>query len=365
MTMENHTNFNIHNLVTIKVDQNTPSLNLLKDMFQPFITEDEIPAPDLVISGDLEEFEDGTYGEVHGESDIFFNYDGVYFETYNIQVFTNHDHIRLNGGIELLVMALPLIDALMHYKNAAMIHALTVAYKGQGLCMPAWGGAGKTTTMAKLMKKDGYAFMGDDWAFLTQEGQLLGFTKPMFIKPYHKDLYPHIFKSKPKPLVPQFLSKPIHSVTTRLHPLVSKYPQLASISRRWSPEHIMVTPQTAFPQGNFETSAPLVGSLFVERFVSSSSDPIFEKKDHTWMTETMIGNFHAEMTRQSRVVLTGMGASGQIPISKYFSDKSRILESALNGKPSYSLRIPKHLGPDEASDIIVEHIEKVLAYAKK
>lgn len=365
MTKTKHTNFNIHDLVSLSVNSDTPSLHLLEDLFQPFITEDAKSDPDLIISGELEEFKDGTYGEVHGATDIFFNSDGVHFENYDIQVLKNGNHLRLNGGIELLVMALPLIDALMHAKNTAMIHALTVAYQGQGLCMPAWGGAGKTTTMAKLMKKDGFAFMGDDWAFLTQEGDLLGYQKPMFIKPYHKKLYPHIFKAKPKPLVPQFLSKPLHSITTRIHPLITKYPQISSIARHWSPEHIMVTPQEAFPQADFATNVPLAGSLFVERFVTSSSEPIFEKTDHIWMTERLIGNFHAEMTRQSRVILAAMSAAGKIPMAKFFSEKSRILESALKGKPNYSLRVPQQLGPDEASDIIVEHIEKVLADASE
>jgi len=83
-------------------------------------------------------------------------------------------------------MALPLIDRLMVQKSAAMVHALTAEYKGHALMMPAWGGTGKTSTMSKLVVMDGWAFMGDDWAFVTDKGDLLSFAKPMTIKPYHR-----------------------------------------------------------------------------------------------------------------------------------------------------------------------------------
>ena len=171
-----------------------------------------------------------------------------------VQIFLDEDGFHLHGSVELMVMALPLIDRLMVNQGAAMIHALTVEYKGHGLAMPAWGGTGKTSTMAKLLKRDGYAFMGDDWAFLSRQGELLGYAKPMFIKPYHRSIYPHLFSNTHKPLVPISLSKQIARMTTRVHPYITRYPQLAQLTRRWSPEHMMVTPQRAFPEARFSTA---------------------------------------------------------------------------------------------------------------
>jgi hypothetical protein len=62
--------------------------------------------------------------------------------------------------------------------------------------------------------------------------------------------------------------------------------------------------------------------------------------------------------------MTTLGAAGLVPIEQTFTQKARILEDSLAGKPSYLLGVPKHLAPDQASDIIVEHINKIIDFAK-
>jgi hypothetical protein len=354
--------FNLHNLVGMRVARNASTAALFLDMFKPFLV-DDLAHADLTISDEHESLEHGSFGECHGETEFFYNERGLHLETPDVQVFVDEDGYRLYGDMELLVMALPLIDRLMVAKGAAMIHALTVEYNGVGLNMPAWGGTGKTSTMAKLLNRQGFAFMGDDWAFLSEQGDLLGYAKPMFIKPYHKSIYPHLFNDVHKPLVPNSLSKPIHSITTRVHPFVIRFPKVARIVRRWSPEHMMVTPQEAFPAARFSTSAPLAASLFVERFQSASDEPVFMEMSKKWMISRLIGNFNAELPKQSRVVMTTLGAAGLVPVEQAFAEKAAVLDKALEGKPNFLLRVPKHLTPDQASDIIVEKIESVLVTA--
>ncbi len=355
--------FNIHDLVYFRVDSNAPTAEIFKDIFAPFLTDRDSEHFDLTIRGELEPLVNGAYGEAHGETEFHYNDSGLHMHATDVQIFKENGEFRLNGQQELLVMALPLIDRIMVTKGAAMVHCLTAAYHGHGILMPAWGGTGKTSTMSKLVKIDGFSFMGDDWAFLTREGNLLGYAKPMFIKPYHHSLYPHLFKKAHKPLVPVALSKPISRLTTLLHPLATRYPQLASITRRWSPEHMMVMPHQVFPDSSFSSAAPLAAALFVERFQSDSSDPVFEKHTKEWMIARLIGNFNSEMPKQSRVVMTTLGASGLVPIEKAFVEKAAILDTALQNKPCYLLRVPQALSPDQASDIIVSHIKKLINIA--
>jgi hypothetical protein len=248
----------------------------------------------------------------------------------------------------------------MVQRNAAMLHAMTVEYKGHGILMPAWGGSGKTSTMSKLVKIPGFSFMGDDWTFLTRNADLLGFAKPMFIKPYHRALYPHLFKKVHKPLVPVALSKPIHSLTTLIHPWITRYPKLAALTRKWSPEHMMIQPEEAFPDAPISTGAPLAASLFVERFEGTSPEPQFFEKDAQWMTTKLIGNFFSELPKTSRLVMTTLGASGLVSIEQSFREKEAILLQALRGKPAFYLRVPRSFDPDRASDAIVEKIQHVI-----
>src|SRR5437764_352318 len=81
----------------------------------------------------------------------------------------------------------------------------------------------ETSPMAKFFTGDGLAFMGDDWAFLSDQAQLLSFAKPLFIKPYHGPIYPHLFGARRKPLVPYRLAEPLARFSTLVHPLVTQY----------------------------------------------------------------------------------------------------------------------------------------------
>jgi hypothetical protein len=77
----------------------------------------------------------------------------------------------------------------------------------------------------------------------------------------------------------------------------------------------------------------------------------------------MIGNFNSELPRQSRVVMTALGAAGLVPLEQTFEEKAAVLDQALGDKPLFLLRVPKAMTPDQASDVIVEKIEQVLAIA--
>lgn len=348
--------FDIHGGAAIRVDQAAPTAALLDDMLRPFRTEG-LARHDLTITGDVEPMSNPS----HGETEYRYTDSGLFINAMNVQILRDGDEFRLNGSRELLVSALPLIDYIMVSRGMAMIHALTVEIDGLGVCMPAWGGVGKTSTMAKLLRLRDVSFMGDDWAFLNAERELLGYAKPMFIKPHHRPIYPHLFATKRKPLIPVRLSRPLGRLTTVVHPYITRYPRLARTTRRFSPEHMMVTPQQAFPNASFSTRAPLAASVFVERF--DGRQTVLEQRDRAWMVSRLIGNFDAELPRSSRDVTVALAATGLIPVERYMADKAAILESALAGTPTYLLKVPAILSPDQASDMIVTYIYELLGRA--
>ena len=162
--------FNIHDRATMRVERNAPTAMLLRDIFAPFLAEG-LGHYDLTITGRPEPL----VGAAHGETEYDYTETAVQLNASDVQILVEEGGFRLNGTRELLVSALPLIDRILVTRGVAMIHAATVDYRGHGICMPAWGGTGKTSTIAKLLKPDGVAFMGNDWAFLDSGGQLLGY----------------------------------------------------------------------------------------------------------------------------------------------------------------------------------------------
>jgi GT2 family glycosyltransferase len=345
--------FDIHGKVGVRVAAGAPGAPQLQTMLACFATDREVPA-DIVISEKQEPMPDAALLE----HELAYTETAVRFVRERVQLVLDEDQYRVHGAGELLTSLVPVLDRAMVTRGAAMIHAATVAYDGQAIALPAAGGTGKTSTVAKLMRREGWTFMGDDWAFLSDDAQLLGYEKPMFIKPHHKAIYPHLFEGARKPLVPVRLSRGVGRITTVVHPVVIRYPRVADFSRRWSPEHMMVTAAQAFPGRKPTTAAPLAAAVYIERFEGARSRMV--EKDPEWMVDRMLGNFHIEMPGFSQQMVTGLAASSVLPWTRWVEDKATVLRKALDGRPCHLLQVPSVYTPDEASDDIVEFLEELL-----
>ena len=349
--------YDLHGFAGVRIAADAPTAPLMADMLGPFAS-GPLPRYDLTITGEFEPVPVQSLGET------LYSYSSttLHLNTPDVQIVLEDGAFRLNGKRELLVFALPLIDRCCVQNGAAMVHSATIDYHGHGLVMPAWGGVGKTSTMAKLLRDPGIGFMGDDWAFISREAQLLAYYKPMFIKPHHRPIYPHLFSGSRKPLIPSRLSHAFAKLATTVHPMITKYPRLAGFSRRWSPEHMLVTARQALPQATFTDEVPLTAAVFVER-TRGTHEVVLQERSVEWMVSRMVGNFHAEMTMQSQETVTALAASSLVPIEQYFGDKAEILQAALAGKPCFVVQVPQEHHPDQASDLIVEQLHRAMSTA--
>lgn len=346
-------NFDIHGRINISVDAQAPAAHQLKTMLACFATDSERPAH-IVVDDRPEPMPDAG----HLEHELAYTENAVRFNADRVQVVRDAEQWRIHGAGELLTSVVPVLDAAMVERGAAMIHAATMAYRGHAIALPAAGGTGKTSTAAKLMRREGWSFMGDDWAFLAEDATLLGYAKPMFIKPHHRNIYPHLFEGVRKPLVPSSLSQSVGRLTTLVHPYVIRYPRLADFSRKWSPEHRMVDAGAAFPGRQVTTSAPLAASIYIERYEGSRTQILEKSTD--WMVDRMMGNFHIEMASFSQRVVTGLAATSVVPWREHFAAKGLVLSKALDGRPCHLLQVPAAWSADQASDDIVRHLEELL-----
>jgi hypothetical protein len=347
--------FDLHGRARMGVARGAPAASQLRTMFADFLTESGDGPFDLTVTGEI----DPVRGVAYGDSAFTYAPDAICLRTPRLQIFRDGTGMRLNGPGELLTTVLPLLDRILVERDVAMIHAATVSINGRGVALPAAGGVGKTSTIAKLMRRPGVGFMGDDWAFVSAQGELLGFAKPMSIKPHHRTIYPHLFHRMRKPLVPLRLSQPLGQLTTIVHPFAVRYPSLAAFIRRWSPEHMTVSPRDAFPGAPITRSAPLSAAVYVERYDGVESR--LREFDRTAMVARMLGNFHIEMTMHSREVLNLLGATGLVPLQDIFADKAAILGKALQDVPTFLLQVPVAYDADHASDVIVDKLTAVTA----
>lgn len=346
-------NFDVHGRLGIRVDPDSPASHQLRTMLGCFATQGEVP-PDIIVSNRPEPMPDAALLE----HELAYTQDAVRFMADRVQIVVDGDRYRIHGPGELLTTLVPVLDRAMVARGAAMIHAATMAYNGYGIALPAAGGTGKTSTVAKLMRREGWSFMGDDWAFLADDATLLGYEKPMFIKPHHKTIYPHLFAGAHKPLVPAGMSRSVGRFTTVVHPYVIRYPRLADFSRRWSPEHRMVDARKAFPGRTPTVSAPLAAAVYLERFEGARTRIL--ERTSSWMVDRMLGNFHIEMAGFSQHVVTGLAATSVIPWTRHVEEKGNVLSKALDGRPCHLLQVPSVYTADEASEVIVTFLEELM-----
>jgi hypothetical protein len=258
----------------------------------------------------------------------------------------------------LLPALVPLLDAVLVEREAALVHAATVSYRGRGIALPTWGGVGKAATVAKLLSLPRVSYMGDDWAFLTGDGQLIGDAKPLSVRPYQRAMYPHLFAEPAGPTVGSKLPKVVTELAGALRPILLRHPQLVQLARRTaSHESVAVTPREAFPQAPIASSAPLATTVFLERFGGEA--PVLEVKDAGWMATRLVGSVQTKLSSDSRDVITALGASGLMPLERFYARKAATLRAGLGETPCFSLRIPQWMAPDYAATIVVEQLELV------
>lgn len=345
--------FDVHNLVAVDVDPGTPGAPQLLDMLEPFVGESSAPAR-IRVTGEM-----GAMVQPSRAEDTYRYTDrSLLLPRDRVTVTCTEDGFTVAGRGELLTAVIPLLDRLCVMQGAAMVHAAVVSLDGRGVFMPAWGGVGKTSTVAKLLAQDRSAFLADDWAFLRADGTLLAYAKPMFLKPHHRTIYPQAFTGIRKPLAPGRLTHSLEHLATAVHPVIVRYPRTAAFTRRWSPEHTMVRPADVFGPTRLADAAPLQVAVFLERF--DGTEAILDARTTEWMTSRVVGNFHSELPGVSRDLITALGATGLVTAAEHFGQKAAVVARALAGVPCYRLRIPAAWSADRASDHVAATVTQLV-----
>jgi glucosyl-dolichyl phosphate glucuronosyltransferase len=344
--------FAVHDRVGVRVAADAPGALQLRDMLEPFLT-DQCAREDLTVGGRLEPVDGLSEAGGYRYSDRVLE-----LPARGLQVVADGDALRLNGRGELLVPALALLDRALVRRHAAMVHAAAVCRDGRAVCIAGAGGAGKTSAALALAHGRGDGFMADDWCFVTDDGRLLGYAKPLLLRPQHRAVVPDGSPGRRARLAPAALSGPLGSLATAAHPVVSRAPRAARVARRWWPEYRMVPARDALTGATIVDAAPLAATVFVER--AKCAAPALEQRSSEWMADRLVGSFHAELPRGARELLTAMAGTGLLPLERAFAEKTAILRAALQGRPALLLRVPLGFRATAAADAIATAVDRAL-----
>jgi len=246
---------------------------------------------------------------------------------------------------------------LLLLKGAALVHAAAVAVKGRGVLLPALGGVGKTAAVKALCQAGG-AFLADDLVILSEKGELFSFPKPLFLYPYHRALFPHVFERKTKFVVPSWLTRPVAEVRQAVRPLLRAFPRLEDFARRYTPEYLLTPVRQALPEVEIVPRAPLALTLFLERSPRAKAElALMEKKE---LAAKMTKILHAELPEPARQALTACSAAGQISLSDFLGRMESVISGGVASSPAYRLVIPASYGAAETAALVEEKVNLLL-----
>jgi len=87
---------------------------------------------------------------------------------------------------------LPLIHLWLMRRQRTLIHAAAVETEGAAIVLPAWGGAGKTSTLIELLRNHRCSFLADDLGVLTAEHRFYRFGHTINVLDYNLRAYPDL-----------------------------------------------------------------------------------------------------------------------------------------------------------------------------
>jgi len=196
---------------------------------------------------------------------------------------------------------------------------------------------------------DTYAGLGRNW--------LLSYPKPFFVYPYHQDVFPHLFKHKPKLLVPAWMSGFTAVVRQAVRPMLAAFPTLESLCRRLTPEHMQIPARQALPHADFLDSAPVKLIVFLERY--NGSEPVIDRLDPITARRRVVGNHYFELGAQAQELMTACAATGLLGLEDWFGEMARVVDRVFGRLPIYRLRLAP-MKPQPTGKAIASAVNELL-----
>lgn len=289
--------------------------------------------------------------------DVRFIGDGAYIgsnvyvdEQYGVRIEKTANGFRLlvtQECNEWLVIAVQL--ALLNCGHS-LIHAAALEKDGEVLLLPSWGGVGKTATVCRFVREHGWRLLGDDLVIIG-EGRVLPFLKPFVIYPYHKDLFPELFRNGENHTVKNLsvsnmMSRMIPGVKRALRP----FPRVLAYLRKHNPQSMRVSPRRIFREDQLSEGGTPCRLVWLERSTGKSihsSEITAAALASKAVTVSCVELFASKLGS-----VYHMCGCGMLTFDDVFLRMRQIIMETAEGVPCGMLEIPTSISITEVGEII-------------
>ncbi|MGB9743309.1 MAG: hypothetical protein ACPLW9_01170 [Minisyncoccales bacterium] len=329
--------FNIHNLVGIKIQSYLRSKigevrYHVREFEEPYLSENAI---DIFVYdySECPVFKNSTVlSNYYYYSDNYLNIPAerlcFNFIDFPFVIYCDRFRIPLNFLVELVLLR----------KGYSLIHAAAVEYRGENYLFPAFGGVGKTTTVASIIFSGGKLF-GDDMIII--KGQKI-FSYPMdfSVYPYHLD----ILKIKDKKIKYQFLkTKILNSLTEKLKNYDFKVIKLLIlILNLLKVPYVNVSPKKIFGENCIVEKGQIYEIYYLRRTENDTPQIIVESIDSNKLAEICTNTILQEWHQPMAILYTYSGLTS-FSLHSLFCKIRDIFIQTFRDYECYQIKIPNNL----------------------
>ncbi len=158
-----------------------------------------------------------------------------------------------------------LLEYCLLLNKCTFLHSAGVEKDGVAYVFPSWGGVGKTASVARLVRENGYKLLGDDLVIMMQDGSIKPFPKKFVLYAYHKKLFKDSMKKEKAHLVGGWFSKLLSKFLPAIKSCLRLFPGLLAFARRHNPQSKRISPFDIFGPENISEGGALKAFTWLER----------------------------------------------------------------------------------------------------
>ena len=333
--------FNIHNLVKIKI-QSTINLKIeetlmhLREFEKSFLDDKDI---DIFIYdySKCPNFKNPVaLSNYYYYSDNYLNIpdEGFCFNFIDkpLIIYCDNFRIPLKFVVELILLN----------RDYSLIHSAAVQYNGKNYLFPAFGGIGKTTTVAAIVYSGGKLF-GDDMN-IVNETEILSCPLDFSVYSYHLD----ILKIKNKKIKYEFMKiKILYNIIYNITNYLKRYNSrivklLILILNSMKNESIDVPPKKIFGENCIVEKGQIDEICYLYRVENNLTEITVERIDANELAEMCTNILLQEWHGSMSILYTYSGLS-TFSLNSLFSKIKNIFEHVFIHHECYQIKIPNDL----------------------
>ncbi|MCJ8498595.1 hypothetical protein MVI27_10020 [Chryseobacterium salipaludis] len=342
--MKQNLTVNLQGLLVITIDSGLEITNRIDEFLRSFDSKEKSAYQRITIKK-VQALPTSLHREY--SDNIYINSESLIDLNYGIEVILKENEIILNTKYRYIEWLMYMIQIALLRTDSVLIHGAAVAKNGKAILFPSWGGVGKTAILNDFVKKYNYQVIGDDLFILTKNGKILSFPKPMVLYPYHKNLFPDLFKKSPT-LLPDALNKTVSRLVPKIKKLLSPFPILMNFARNNNPQVKWALPTEVFGVENIANETDVERVYWLERFKGETvrndcNDAIFSQ---------ILGSTVNEFDQRVVFCVNILMGLGVLDNKVYLIKWDQVLRNGLEKAKKGKINISSEVSIDEIGSLV-------------